>query len=125
MQQEQLGDRDSLQAAVAASVEPTTDDTAPTPAEPQPAAEQPEGTAQETASREGTMQELLDGSMEIPRIRRGEFVRGVVVSKSDSEILVDQMLAWDNSLFRRDLGPVPEAIRDEVRRAVLEFLDLL
>jgi hypothetical protein len=34
-------------------------------------------------------------------------------------------VAWDNSLFRRDLGPVPEAIRDEVRRAVLEFLDLL
>ena len=42
-----------------------------------------------------------------------------------SDVLVDQMLAWDNSLFRRDLGPVPEAIRDEVRRAVLEFLDLL
>ena len=43
----------------------------------------------------------------------------------DSDVLVDQMLAWDNSLFRRDLGPVPEAIRDEVRRAVLEFLDQL
>jgi hypothetical protein len=28
-------------------------------------------------------------------------------------------------LFRRDLGPVPEAVRDEVRRALLEFLDLL
>jgi mRNA-degrading endonuclease toxin of MazEF toxin-antitoxin module len=42
----------------------------------------------------------------------------------DSEVRVDQMLAWDNSLLRRDLGPVPEAIRDEVRRAVLEFLDL-
>ena len=43
----------------------------------------------------------------------------------DSDILVDQMLAWDNELFRRDLGPAPEAVRDEVRRAVLEFLDLL
>jgi mRNA interferase MazF len=50
---------------------------------------------------------------------------GVCGLTRDSEILVDQMLAWDNSLFRRDLGPVPEAIRDEVRRAVLEFLDLL
>ena len=42
-----------------------------------------------------------------------------------SEILVDQILAWDNELFRRDLGPLPEAVRDEVRRALLEFLDLL
>jgi mRNA interferase MazF len=50
---------------------------------------------------------------------------GVCGLTRDSDVLVDQMLAWDNSLFRRDLGPVPEAIRDEVRRPVLEFLDLL
>ena len=43
----------------------------------------------------------------------------------NSDILVDQMLAWDNTLFRRDLGPVPESIRDEVRHAWLEFLDLV
>lgn len=43
----------------------------------------------------------------------------------DSDILIDQMLAWDNELFRRDLGPVPEAVQDEVRRALLEFMDLL
>lgn len=49
---------------------------------------------------------------------------GVCGLTRDSEVRVDQMLAWDNSLLRRDLGPVPEAIRDEVRRAVLEFLDL-
>lgn len=50
---------------------------------------------------------------------------GVCGLTRDSDILVDQMLAWDNELFRRDLGPVPEAVRDEVRRALLEFLDLL
>ena len=50
---------------------------------------------------------------------------GVCGLTRESDVLVDQMLAWDNSLLRRDLGPVPEAIRDEVRRAVLEFLDLL
>jgi len=50
---------------------------------------------------------------------------GVCGLTRDSDILVDQMLAWDNALFRRDLGPAPEAVRDEVRRAVLEFLDLL
>jgi mRNA interferase MazF len=50
---------------------------------------------------------------------------GVCGLTHDSDVLVDQMLAWDNALFRRDLGPVPEAVRDEVRRALLEFLDLL
>ena len=43
----------------------------------------------------------------------------------DSDILIDQILAWDNELFRRDLGPAPEAVREEVRRALLEFLDLV
>jgi mRNA-degrading endonuclease toxin of MazEF toxin-antitoxin module len=43
----------------------------------------------------------------------------------DSDVLVDQILAWDKELFRRDLGPLPEAVREEVRRALLEFLDLL
>jgi mRNA interferase MazF len=43
----------------------------------------------------------------------------------NSDILVDQMLAWDNTLFRRDLGPVPESVREEVRQALLEFLDLV
>jgi mRNA interferase MazF len=43
----------------------------------------------------------------------------------DSDVLVDQILAWDNDLFRRDLGVVPEAIQDQVRSALLEFLDLL
>ncbi len=50
---------------------------------------------------------------------------GVCGLARDSDILVDQILAWDNELFRTDLGPVPEALQDEVRRALLEFLDLL
>lgn len=50
---------------------------------------------------------------------------GVCGLARDSHILVDQILAWDNELFRRDLGPLPEAVCDEVRRALLEFLDLL
>lgn len=44
--------------------------------------------------------------------------------KYDSDIMVDQVLAWDNSLFLQDLGEVPEAVQEEVRRALLEFLDL-
>jgi mRNA interferase MazF len=50
---------------------------------------------------------------------------GVCGLTRNSDILVDQMLAWDNALFRRDLGPVPESVRDEVKQALLEFLDLV
>ncbi|MBI3492632.1 MAG: type II toxin-antitoxin system PemK/MazF family toxin [Acidobacteria bacterium] len=50
--------------------------------------------------------------------------RGTCGLKSDSDVLVDQMLSWDNALFRRDLGELPEALQDEVRAAVREFLDL-
>jgi mRNA interferase MazF len=42
----------------------------------------------------------------------------------DSDVLVDQILAWDNELFRQDLGILPEALQHEVRGALLEFLDL-
>ena len=49
---------------------------------------------------------------------------GVCRLATDSDILVDQILAWDNELFRNDLGPLPDALQDEVRRALLEFLDL-
>jgi mRNA interferase MazF len=56
---------------------------------------------------------------------RARIPAGVCGLARDSDILVDQILAWDNELFRRDLGAVPEAVRDEVRRARLEFLDLL
>ena len=34
------------------------------------------------------------------------------------------MLAWDNSLFREELGLLPEALQMRVRAALLEFLDL-
>jgi mRNA interferase MazF len=49
---------------------------------------------------------------------------GVCALAADSDILIDQVLAWDNALFREDLGEIPEAIQDEVRRALAEFLDL-
>jgi mRNA interferase MazF len=49
---------------------------------------------------------------------------GVCRLNRDSDVLVDQVLAWDNELFRTDLGVLPEALQDEIRRALLEFLDL-
>jgi len=42
----------------------------------------------------------------------------------DSDILIDQILAWDNSLFRKELGSLPDALVDEVRTALKDFLDL-
>ena len=50
--------------------------------------------------------------------------KGTCGLAQDSDILVDQILAWDNSLFHKDRGPLPEALRDEVRRALQEFLDV-
>ena len=44
--------------------------------------------------------------------------------RADSDVLVDQMLAWDNTLFRRELGVLPEALQDDIRRAIRDFLDL-
>jgi len=42
----------------------------------------------------------------------------------DSEVLVDQILAWDNELFREDLGVLPEALQEDIKHALLDFLDL-
>lgn len=41
-----------------------------------------------------------------------------------SDVLIDQMLAWDNDLFREELGVLPDALQDDVRAALREFLDL-
>jgi mRNA interferase MazF len=50
--------------------------------------------------------------------------RGTCGLTRDSDILIDQILAWDNALFRRDLGILPEALQEDIRRALREFLDL-
>jgi len=44
--------------------------------------------------------------------------------EKDSDIIVDQILAWDNSLFRKDLGLLPEALQDSVKSALRDFLDI-
>ncbi|MBI3048771.1 MAG: type II toxin-antitoxin system PemK/MazF family toxin [Acidobacteria bacterium] len=50
--------------------------------------------------------------------------KGTCGLKRDSDLLIDQILAWDNSLFRKDLGLLPEALQEEVRTALRDFLDL-
>ncbi|MGQ0813696.1 MAG: type II toxin-antitoxin system PemK/MazF family toxin [Gemmatimonadota bacterium] len=49
---------------------------------------------------------------------------GVCGLGEDSDVLIDQLLAWDNQLFAQELGILPEAIQDEIRSALREFLDL-
>lgn len=50
--------------------------------------------------------------------------RGTCGLARDSDVMVDQILAWDHAFFREDLGEIPVAVQDEVRRALAEFLDL-
>ncbi len=49
---------------------------------------------------------------------------GVCRLEHPSDVLVDQILAWDNERFGDDLGLLPEALQDRIRRALLDFLDL-
>lgn len=49
---------------------------------------------------------------------------GVCQLTQESDVLVDQILAWDNALFRKDLGLLPDALQAEIRAALTEFLDL-
>jgi mRNA interferase MazF len=55
---------------------------------------------------------------------RVRLAKGTCGLTGESDVLVDQILAWDNGLFRRDLGELPEALQDDVRAALREFLAL-
>jgi mRNA interferase MazF len=55
---------------------------------------------------------------------RVRLARGTCGLTAESDVLVDQMLAWDNGLFRRDLGELPEALQQDIATALREFLDL-
>ncbi len=42
----------------------------------------------------------------------------------DSDVLVDQILAWDNSLFHKELGLLPDGLIEQVTAALQDFLDI-
>lgn len=50
--------------------------------------------------------------------------KGVAGLTQTSDILIDQILAWDNNLFRQELGLLPEDLIEKVKAALLDFLDL-
>lgn len=55
---------------------------------------------------------------------RVKIPKGICGLNKDSDALIDQMLAWDISLLRQDLGPIPEGLQQELKNAVRDFLDL-
>jgi len=64
---------------------------------------------------------LTDGDAFPLRVR---IPLGTCGLESDRDVLVDQVLAWDNSLFRRELGVLPEALIENTKAALRDFLDL-
>lgn len=50
--------------------------------------------------------------------------KGVCHLSQTSDVMIDQILAWDNGLFVEDLGVLPEALIDEIKKALRNFLDL-
>ncbi|PIP95357.1 MAG: taxon MazF [Bdellovibrio sp. CG12_big_fil_rev_8_21_14_0_65_39_13] len=55
---------------------------------------------------------------------RVNVAKGICQLSKESDVMVDQMLAWDVSLFREELGELPLHLQEEVRVALLDFLDL-
>ena len=49
---------------------------------------------------------------------------GTAGLRAPSDVMVDQVFACGNEWFRREVGELPEALRDEVAMAFKEFLDL-
>ncbi len=50
--------------------------------------------------------------------------KGVCSLEKENDVLVDQILAWDNSLFHKELGILPEALIERVSAALRDFLDV-
>lgn len=64
---------------------------------------------------------LIEGDAYPLRVR---LPKGSCRLDKESELIVDQILAWDNSLFREDLGEIPPEISQRVQEALKDFLDL-
>ncbi len=50
--------------------------------------------------------------------------KGTCGLQRESDILIDQILAWDNSLFHKELGLLPDALIEKVSAALKDFLDI-
>lgn len=50
--------------------------------------------------------------------------KGTCDLEAESEALIEQILAWDISYFKTELGPLPDGLKEIVKAAVKDFLDL-
>lgn len=53
---------------------------------------------------------------------------GICRLAKDSEAMIDQMIAGDHDLFKKELGPLPEHIVSQLRggdKRVFRFIDLI
>ena len=50
--------------------------------------------------------------------------KGTCELAADSDVLTDQILAQDNSLFRKGLGLLPQALVEQLEAALKDFLDI-
>lgn len=50
--------------------------------------------------------------------------KGIAGLERDSDVSVDQVLAWDNSLFHKELGVLPDALIEKVTAALKDFFDI-
>lgn len=50
--------------------------------------------------------------------------KGVCGLTRDSEVMIDQIIARDHDLFKKDLGPVPDMFTKKIKTGLREFLDL-
>lgn len=50
--------------------------------------------------------------------------KGICGLSQDSEALIEQILAWDITLFKKDLGEIPEGLQELIKTAIRDILDL-
>lgn len=50
--------------------------------------------------------------------------KGICGLGQDSEALIEQMLAWDINLFKKNLGEIPEGLQELIKAAMRDLLDL-
>jgi mRNA interferase MazF len=55
---------------------------------------------------------------------RVKIKKGICGLEKESDILIDQILAWDISFLKEDLGIIPEGLQELVKIALKDFLDL-
>ncbi len=63
---------------------------------------------------------LVDNAFPL-RVRIPKEIAGL---HQDSDIMVDQVLAWDNVLFHAEIGRLPDFLIAETKLALKDFLDL-